>query len=185
MIENPTTAVRQGTLLVYDNRTHHPRANMHFWGGVLIAVAIMSMVIFPEFRSTDPTQLMVPAVTASVGTALLLFAGRSRQQPIPLAELRPEQGLLQILPAASSQFSDIQRQIWLSEIHDVLFGMTRFPMNQGSPVTIEAFSVCVRLYDGSILPVVEATPRKGPAFLVAQELSEALGVPIHQTGLGL
>ena len=185
MIENPHTTVRDGSLLVLDDRTHHPRANMRFWGGVLIALALVSMVIFPEFRGTDPVHLMVPAVTASVGTTLLLLAGRAKREQVPLAELHPERGLLQILPAASSQFADLQRQIWFGEIHDVLFGMTRFPARQGSSIMVEAFSVCVRLYDGSILPVVEATPDKGPAFVVAQQLSEALGVPIHQTGLGL
>jgi len=185
MIENPQTAVRDGALVVLDNRTHHPRSNMRFWGGVLIALAVVSMLVFPEFRGTDPTHLMVPAVTASVGTTLLLLAGRAKQQRVPLAELHPERGLLQIHPAASTQFADLQRHIWFGEIHDVLFGMTRFPASEGSSIMIEAFSVCVRLYDGSILPVVEATPDKGPAFVIARELSETLGVPIHQTGLGL
>jgi hypothetical protein len=83
------------------------------------------------------------------------------------------------------QMDGKSRTIWLDEIAAVVFAMTRYQVGRRQEVTMEAFTLCLRLFDGSILPVVEASPRKRELFLLAEEIAAAAQAPLEQAGLGV
>lgn len=184
MIHKPVILPGPGSLTVADHRHDQPRERLRFWGMVLLGLAFLSVLMVPQFRSTDPQALLVPGLTAALGAVFWVLAGRAEEKRVPLAHVSATEGLVRILPTASSQFQDVSREVWFDEVEDVLFGMTLFPVSPGSDVRVEAFTVCLRLFDGTILPVVEASLDKAAPFHVATVLSETLGVPVHQTGLG-
>ena len=156
-----------------------------FWGIVLIGVALFSLIVFPEHRSTDPASLMLPLLTAATGTVLLVTAGKGSIEPVALAHIDSKAGTLEVFARASTLLEGENREVWIDEIHDVLFGMTLWPSGKETRIKSRAFSVCVRLYNGNIIPIIEATTREEAAFRIARTLSEVAEVPVHQTGMGV
>jgi len=189
MIEQPRIShdPAQHTLSIVDDRADRRGSALRFWGGVAIAVAAVIYFVNPNVRGVgDGAELILVLATAAVGAVMIAFAGRPKRLTVKLAEARVEDARIQIFPAASSQFKGLQRDIWFEEIGAVVFGMTRFPRDEGrNAPLVEAFSVCLRLFDGSVVPLIEATTDKSQGFLVARQIAETVGVPIEQTGLGV
>ena len=187
MIEEPTTRPEGSTTLIFDHRTATSGQRLRFWGAFLIGATALMTVAVPRWRSFDePIDLIVPLVTVAVGSILILLGGRPTRLEVPLARLMPQDGLMRVYASASEVLEGQDRDIWMDEIREVLFGLTRFPLNPARPeITVEAFTVCLLLYDGSIVPVVEATGDKLVAFNLANAMGESLGVPMSQTGLGV
>ena len=185
MIEAPTINYQSGhSLTILDHRLHHPMGRWRFWGGLLIALAVLGMILFPEQRSTEPAALLLPVITAATGTVLLVAAGKGEVKAVALAHLDHNVGVLEVFSSASSLLEGQDLEIWLEEIQDVLFGMTLWHRETNARDKSRAFSVCVRLYNGSIIPIIEATAGAEVAFRIARTLSDNVGVPIHQTGMG-
>lgn len=189
MIEQPSISHDPATHTwsVIDDRADKTGSGLRFWGGVAIAVAAIFYFISPNVRGVgDMWGLVMVLSVAAVGAIMIAVAGRPRRKRVKLAEVRVEAGIVAIFPEASSQFEGLRRDIWFQEIGAVVFGMTRFPLEERRAApNVEAFSVCLRLFDASIVPLIEATTDKSQGFLVARQVAETIGVPIEQTGLGI
>lgn len=186
MIDNPIVRLDGQRLLVIDMRRHHPGAALSFWGVVVMLGVVIAMLLIPSWRQwSEPSGLVVPLMTFAVGTVLLMIGGRPRLREVMLAEVALEDRQLTVWPAASSLLEGKARRLWLDEIDTLLYGLTRFPLEREGGVEVEAYTVCLRLFDGAIIPVVEATVDKKVALDVASALSRALEIPVEQVGIGM
>ena len=88
VIENPQIVVSANSgLTISDRRHHHPMGHWKFWGGILVGLAIISIIVFPEQRGTNPAELMLPLLTATVGSILMVASGKASVKQVPLANL--------------------------------------------------------------------------------------------------
>lgn len=187
MIHNPriiTDAARRSWRITEQRQEARGNA-LRFWGALAIAAAAAIFLLRPSLHGvSDMWGFALVVATAAVGAIMIAAAGRPQTREIHLAEIRPDDSLVEIFPEASSEFDGLRRTIWFEEIAHIVFGMTRFPLHSGKNAPrVEAFTVCLHLFDGSVVPVVEATTDKNNGFLVARQLSESLGVPIQDAGL--
>ncbi len=187
MIEQPTISHDEGTILILDHRFDRSGQRLRFWGGVLIGGALLLTFLVPSWRRfDDPIDLVIPLSTVVIGSILIMLAGRPTARQIPLGRVMPQDGLVRVYAAASRVMGGRDRDIWIDEVESVLFGMTRYPMDEARPeVKVEAFTLCLTLYDGSVVPLIEASPDKGASYAVALAVGESLGVPVIQAGLGV
>lgn len=172
--------------LVIDQRSDSRGNALRFWGGLAIAAALAIFVLRPQLHDvSDPWGLAMVVGVAAVGAVMIAAAGRPKTSRVNLAEVRLDEGVVEIFPEASTEFTDLRRTVWFEEVAYVVFGLTRFPLHSGKGAPrVEAFTVCLHLFDKSVIPVIEATTDKSNGFLIARQLSEALGVPIEQAGIG-
>ncbi len=188
MIHNPRiiTDAQRRAWRITEHRKETRGNALRFWGGLAIAAAAALFIIQPRLHGVgDAWGFAFVVALAATGAVMIAAGGRPATLEIQLAEIRPDDGQIEIFPEASTEFDDLRRTIWFEEIAHVVFGMTRFPLHKGKGAPrVEAFTVCLHLFDGSVVPVVEATTDKNNGFLVARQLSESIGVPIQEAGLG-
>ncbi len=185
MIDQPVVELHGDRAVVLDRRVHHPGAKTRFWGGLLIALAILGCILVPSVRNFDePIDILVPLVTAVAGAVMLLVSGKPSTRDVSLAEIQLEDSVIHVTGNAAKVMPPQGRNILVDEVENIIFGMTRYPLENDKRVRIEAFTVCLSLFDGSIVPVVEATTEKVAAYRVAKFLSESLRLGIIQTGAG-
>jgi hypothetical protein len=184
-IERPVWVGSMQEARLVDRRSHHPGQRWRFWGGLLMALSVASFLFVPSLRRFDDLGEVALALgTAAVGAGVMLFAGKPTVREVELALVEPDEGWMEIRPAASSVLPQ-GRALRFEEVRHVVFGMTRHPMELERPqIKVEAFTVCLELHDGAVLPVVEACPEKLTAYQVATFLSQTLRAPLLQAGLG-
>ncbi len=172
---------------VVDHRPHHPGQRVGFWGGLLMALSAVACIMIPGVRRfEDMTGVILVLSVAAVGAVMLLLSGRPTIETIPLASLDLDHGRMKIYQEASSVIPPEGRELWFDEVRHVVFGMTRYPMDERKPdIRVEAFTVCLEMMDGAVLPVIEASPEKLASYKVATWLSEATRAPVLQAGLGV
>jgi hypothetical protein len=187
LIDQPILRQEGETTLLLDKRLLCNGQRVKFWGLVILGASVLMTIIMPSWRSfDDPSEAWVPIMTLAVGAMMVLLGGRPGFREVPLCRLMPAEGIFRVYPYSSVAIGGAGRDIWLDEIKDLLFGLVRYPLDPKKPeVTVEAFTLCLRLYDGSVVPVVEATPDKLVAYQIGQVLSQSIQVPLFQTGLGI
>ncbi len=153
---------------------------------VLMGGTFLMMMLVPSWRDfAEPVNMVVPLMTFAFGAILLAVGGRPTRREISLARVTPQDARLHIYPQASSMMEGQTRSVWFDEVEAIWFGMTRFELEQGSEVKVEAYTACVKLWDGSVIPVVEASLDKKVVFDVAAIVSQSVGAPLEQVGLGV
>ena len=187
MIDKPTIRADGDSTLLVDLRTLAIGQRLRFWGMLLIGGSVLMTIMVPSWRNFDePLDAFIPLLTVAAGAVFILLGGRPGVTEVPLARLMPLDGLVRIYSNASPVLEGRDRDIWTDEVREILFGLVRYPRDLARPeVTVEAFTVCLNLYDGSIVPLVEAAPDKLVTFNIARAIGAALDVPVSQTGLGI
>lgn len=185
LVDDPILETTESALTVSARQQSSVRRKLLFWGLFCIGGTAVAMLLVPSLRNFyEPMDIVVPGLALLVGVALLLAAARTTSTLVELARVNLQEGTVVITGDVAPIMQGQSRRIWMDEIASVIFGMTRYEVESRKGVTVEAFTVCLRLFDGSILPVVEASPLKQELFEVAKALSAVCHAPIEQAGLG-
>lgn len=184
--ENPEIRPWASGALVVDRRQDHAGQRWRFWGGVLMGLAAVIVIAVPALRRFEDTAGMVMVLAvAALGAGLIMLGGKPQERVVELARLDTDRGVVHILPEAALVYQGQGRQVHFDEVKHIVFGMTRYPLDMERPdIKVEAFTVCLELFDGAVLPVVEASSDKMHSHQIATFLSQALRAPVLPAGLG-
>jgi hypothetical protein len=186
MNDKPSVQESSDGWVVVDHRKVHPGARMGFWGGLMMGGSSVSCLAVPVLRRfEDMGWTLLVVATFALGAMLLVAGGKPEEKIVELAHLDADHAEIHVRAEASALMPAGGRAVGFDEVRSVVFGATRFPPDLAKPeIKVEAFTVCLELYDGSVLPVVEASPQRVESFQVARFLSHATGAPMLQAGLG-
>ena len=172
-------------LFVRARQPNPVRRKQIFWGLTCLGVTAACLALVPSLRNFYELSHVIPVATAIlVGVVLLASAGRPKPELITLARFDLDQGMVLIHGHVAPQMDGEPRTVWLDEISSIVFGMTRHPVGNRPGVTMEAFTLCLHLFDGSVVPIVEASPKKLELYQIGKTLSELTHAPLQQAGLG-
>ncbi len=185
LVDEPIFESDDTQLTVYARVQSGVRRQLLFWGLMCIVGTAVAMILVPGLRNFyQPMDVVVPAIAVLTGVGLIIAAGRPNPQLVVLAQVDREEGTIRVTGDAAPIMEGKSRTVWLDEVASIVFGLTRYEFEDKKGVSVEAFTVCLRLFDGSVLPVVEASPLKQELFEVAKALSAVSQAPIEQAGLG-
>lgn len=161
----------------------------HPWGFWLGSAALMGLIAFVALRGAGGgifaiRDVFVVILLVCISILMFRFGPKGERRRIALTRLDLDQRLLTWPPRVSNVAEII---LPFDEITEVVFGMIYFPVSPSRPDTrLHVFTVLVR--DASreeLMPVIEATPDKRPAFLIAQQIAELTQSPLTQIGEGV
>jgi hypothetical protein len=185
LVDDPIFESNDTELSVYARQKSGVRRKLVFWGLMCIVGTAVAMLLVPSLRNFyEPMDVVVPAIAVLTGVGLLVAAGRPNPSLVLLAHVDREEGTIRVTGDTAPVMQGQERVVWHDEIASIVFGLTRYEFEHKKGVTVEAFTVCLRLFDGSVLPIVEASPLKQELFEVAKALSAVCHAPIEQAGLG-
>ncbi len=159
------------------------------WGFWLGSAALMALIAFVSLRGASGgifalRDVLVVVLLVCVSILMFRFGPKGERRRIALTRLDLEQKLLQWPPRSPNAAEII---LPFDDITEVVFGMIYFPVSPSRPDTrLHVFTVLVR--DGSrdeLMPVIEATPDKRPAFQIAQQIAQMTQAPLTQIGEGV
>lgn len=155
-----------------------------FWGGVFAIVVGASVIGYEGVTGLWAIWDLTGAIAAiTIGLLLMRFGSRTSLREEPCAELDLAAGTLRL---TSSSESAALPEVGLSELNEIVYGMTTYPVSSSpGAVRVQAYSLLVRHQSDTLLPIVEASPDKEALFGLAQFLGRVMRLPITQVGLGV
>lgn len=157
----------------------------HIWAlAVGLAGALVALTWQTPAVLYGWTGLLVAATF--FGTLFLLWKrGRPLRhtEDLPLATLDLDERALRVRMYPTQDALAHSDAIDFDEVEEILFASRRVSVGVAG-LTSEGVGVFVRLYGGTVWPVISSTLERGPAYAVARELASRLEVRVKQVGVG-
>ena len=191
--QRPLTTVRRPTILNLSPRHYRivdtrfvPIGQDYRWGGMALVIISIAFFFFMDVDLNIAPLLPSMAIGMGVFGVLIVVRAPLRRVRELLLDLDLSAGLFHG-PIRSTNGSGTGFVEWeVSEVDELLFAMREVPLEGVYPkgVTVDGFALYVRLFDGTLVPAIEACFDHDRTFKVARFLSEAFDVGIKQVGKG-
>lgn len=172
-------------------RVHGMRDDRHvtpwgFYGGLLIAVVALMVVLFRGATGLYSTwDLFWVVLAISVGAIMLKVGRKSSLRRELLCEV-DTLGQMLLFPANHDDPNSTMLAIPFEEVSELVFGMTRYPISERRvDVKVHAFTLLVRDAHDRLIPVVEASPNKQEVHQIGSMLAQLVGMPMTYVGHGV
>lgn len=153
-----------------------------FWGGVLVVVVAVSLILSAQ-SVYNLWDILWAVAALAFGMLLYRYGKRSSLREEVLCEIDMQR---QTIAWPSGSDAGPELVVGLDEINELVFGMTDFPLTQKrQDVQVDAFTLLVRDDKDRLIPIVEATPHKEEAHTIAKILGNELGLAISYVGKGI
>ena len=128
---------------------------------------------------------VLAVVSIAVGLGLIMLKGRPERErdDVPLLWLNASLGALRVREGSEQRSLSESSTIAFDDVHEVLFAIRDVPTGRGRAL-VEGAAVFIRLYDGTVWPVIPATLAKREAYPIALGIAQRLGVGVKQVGSG-
>jgi hypothetical protein len=154
--------------------------------GLAMLLVSLTAFFFLDFDfAHDP---LVPAAffTLALIGALIVAKAPLWRQRVPLLELDMSRGVFTFPHESHNGSGESAEERPVSEVDELLFAMREVPTapERASSIKIDAWATYIRMRDGEVVPVVEASLDHARTFRVATFLADAFDVGIKQVGKG-
>lgn len=154
-------------------------------GLVLIALSIALLILVDFDFSSDPLIALAFLTIGVLGVVVIIRSPRL-ERIRTLLDVDLSEGVL-ITPQKTTNGSGRKRrEIGIDEVDELLYAMREVPVDESNPrsVSVDAFAVYIRTFDGEVIGVVDACLDHDTSFRVARSLASMLNVGVKQVGKG-
>jgi hypothetical protein len=154
-------------------------------GLAMLLIALMALFFLDLDLAHDP---LVPSALAGlvvIGVLIVIKAPLFRHR-LPLLELDLSRGVFAMAGSSHNGSGETTNEHEITEVDELLFALREVPIDAGRPrsIKIDVWATYIRLLDGEVLPVIEASLDHDRTFRVATFLADAFDVGIKQVGKG-
>ena len=173
------------TLVVVDRREREVGRPLHIWAFGAAVVGLAAFFALTSVSSLRGVGPVLSVVSIAVGLGLIMLKGRPERErdDVPLLWLNASLGALRVREGSEQRSLSESSTIAFDDVHEVLFAIRDVPTGRGRAL-VEGAAVFIRLYDGTVWPVIPATLAKREAYPIALGIAQRLGVGVKQVGSG-
>ena len=199
LIHSPQIMVPEPSVFLITGKKEDPRTKPwgYWFGGAFVVLVILHFFQVGTAVAWSTREIVIGVSLLGIAILFLKYGVTTRFLEREIASIDGNRGTLTIFstglkakrpsgePKGISVPPGEERVMALAEIEEVVFGMVQFPVrDNGTPVTVHAFSLLIRV-DDVLIPVVEASPDKGALFEAAKLIGKVSGAPLIQVGDGI
>jgi hypothetical protein len=154
--------------------------------GLLLIAAAAALFVALDLRFTDDPLLPFAVVLLGAFGVAIIVRAPLRPTRVLLMDLDLSAGLFRTPLQVTNGSGLSHHEYAVTEVDELLFAMRGVPIEGARPqnVSVDGFSLYVRMRDGELVPVVEASFDQDRTFKAAQFLADAFNVGIKQVGKG-
>ena len=186
MVRRPTILeLAPRVFRITDTRFEPVGTDVRSVGLALIVISVGLLVFLDLNLSVDPTMPSASILLGILGLVIVRKAPLARRRTT-LLDLNLSQGVFSAPVKTTNGSGASIVEYGVDDVDELLFAMRDAPMYPDNPksITVHAFALYIRVFDGDLIPVVEACVDKDRTFKVATFLAEAFDVGIKQVGKG-
>ncbi|MCB9531086.1 MAG: hypothetical protein H6698_01555 [Myxococcales bacterium] len=177
---------RPRTLLIVDRRESERGRPLHRVGWAIVAL-VVGWLAYVGTGVLDDLGVMTAAFAVLVVGLILVRRGRPvvETREVPLLWMNSSLRVLRLRESAEQADLMQSSTIPFEEVREVLYATRNVPLpGDAGGASVDAAAVFLRLWDGTVWPVISSTLAKGPAFAVATGVAIRLNVGVKQVGAG-
>ncbi|MFT6399574.1 MAG: hypothetical protein ACJAYU_004343 [Bradymonadia bacterium] len=186
VIDNPIAIEpKPRTLLIIDQRTVERGRPWHILGATMLLLGVVFLTVMSGRGIMRDFGVMTAVFAYSAMAVLLILRGHPQRvlREVPLLWLSAGLGVVRVREHPDQEILTTSSNIDFDDIDEVLFAQRLFRPNT-SRAEVAGAAVFLRLFDGSVWPVIPATMATREAYNIALGVAQRIGVGVKQVGTG-